>query len=168
MSGSSDHPSSEVPAEGIWMLDDSGKHLELKAEDQLAQDSSELKIDTPIEQPSNETIADYLSHLPHARKEQSDGLRGLGWDDSSIHNLLTLIDNTRKHMLASLRMRGKGEDIERLKKLFDQDITDYSHMRRPLTSRAEEDYQVQLYLLEEVKRQRRIMAEVDGSNDKEL
>lgn len=151
-------PSPTGTQDGIWILDKTGEHLEFKSEVQLARDSRESNESTTLDYPSDEAITEYLTHLSQTQQKYYDDLRALGWDNASIHNLLTLLQNTRKHVLAQLRMDGKSdEDIERRSALCDADITDYSHMKRPLADRAEEEYQTQLYLLEEAKRQRKVM-----------
>lgn len=155
--GDSQHPI-DTATEGIWVLDDTGKCLEHLSEEQLTQSSRELDDSISLHHPSTQTIAEYLAHLSPTQKKIYNDLRGLGWEDASIHNLLTLLENTRKHHCARLRMRGTSEaEIEQLCTLCDQGITNYSSLSRPLATPADEDYQVQLYLLDEVPCQKRVM-----------
>jgi hypothetical protein len=57
-----------------------------------------------------------------------------------------------------LRKKGYTEpEIDRLNALGNQDVMDFSHLKRGLASSADEDYQMRLYLLKEVKRRRLIM-----------
>lgn len=141
------------------MLDETGEHLEPKPDEQLARDSHKLSENTEtLDYLSDEAITEYLAHLSPTQQKYHNDLRGLGWDDASIQNLLTLLQNTREQILAQLRVEGKSDaEIERLNALCDAQTTDYSHLKRPLADRAEEEYQTQLYLLEEVKRQKRAM-----------
>lgn len=143
------------PPDGTRRLDQTS---ETNPDQQLARDSRELENTMTLDPPSDAAIAEYLAHLSPIQRRYYNDLRSLGWDDASIHNLLTLLQNIRERILDQLRAEGKSEaEIERLSALCDLDITDYSHIKRPLADRAEQEYQVQLYLLAEVKRQRRAM-----------
>ncbi|KAJ5701530.1 hypothetical protein N7488_009078 [Penicillium malachiteum] len=149
------NPQSE---EGIWVLDDSGENLKFISQEILnAGHEAPNKPQNPHATASE--IAEYLSNLPGRRKEVYNKLQDQGWDDPAIHNLFTLLDHQRKYICAELRKKGTKEDeIIRLNKICENDyITDFSHLRRPGTSPEDDEYQAQLFLLEENKRQRRIM-----------
>ncbi|CAI7655315.1 unnamed protein product [Penicillium crustosum] len=128
------------PPEGLWILDDTGKNLKFLSEEELNQNTIETTDDTIPREPPAEVITQYLSTLTPLQKKMHDGLRDLGWNDAAIHNLLTIL-----------------EDAQRLDALGNQDVTDFSHLKRGVTSIADEDYQLQLYLLDEVKRRRLII-----------
>ncbi|KGO35976.1 hypothetical protein PEX1_032530 [Penicillium expansum] len=109
-------------------------------------------------EPSADVIAKYLSTLIPHQKKMEDELRDLGWNDSAIHNLLTILEDAQRYNCAKLRQKGYTEsEIQRLDALGNQNVMDFSHLKRGLTSKADEDYRLQLYLLDEVKRRRRVM-----------
>lgn len=138
------------------MLDESGNRPEFKTEEQLAHESRPLSNDiTTPDHPSDKAVAEYIANLSPIWRRHRDNLCVLGWTDESIQNFLTLPQNNRKLSFARIRMAGKSEDeIERLGTLCDEVTKDYSYMKRPFANRAEEDGETQLYLLEEVARQR--------------
>ncbi|KAJ6024541.1 hypothetical protein N7540_005338 [Penicillium herquei] len=150
---------SQESEEGIWVLDDSGKDLKFISQEFLDAESREATDSTHPMHPTTEEVAEYLSNISGRRREVYNKLQDQGWDDPAIHNFFTLLDHQRKHICAELRKKGKNEDeIRRLNRICELDyITDFSHLRRPGTSPADDDYQFQLFLLEENKRQRRIM-----------
>lgn len=146
----------DTTAEGVWALDESGRYIDRSTGEPLAQSSTEDTI--RLEGPSTNAIAEYISQLPPTQKKMCGDLRGQGWQDAGIHNVLTLLENSRKQDCARLRMKGTSEEeIAQLDRLCDQGITDYSSLVRPLATPADEDYQAQLYLLDEVTRQRRVI-----------
>ncbi|KAJ5172128.1 hypothetical protein N7492_004721 [Penicillium capsulatum] len=152
-------PSSADTRKGLWTFGESGDHLEFKTEEQLARDSRPLNHDTMTpEGPSDKAVAEYLANLSPVWQRQRDNLRALGWKDESIQNFLSVLQDSRKLKFARMRMAGTSEDeIERLNTLCDDGITDYSYMKRPLATPADEDYEVQLYLLKEEGRLRDVL-----------
>ena len=107
------------------------------------------------EPPSDNDIANFLSHLKPKEKRQYDRLRELGWKDPSLYNFFTALRSNRTFIIARLRKAGVDEEeIERRDKLYHEDTTtDYSDLKGPLASESEGDRQLQLYLLEEIQRQ---------------
>lgn len=149
------HPQ-DTSAEGIWVLDENGRYIDRCTGEPLAQTSTDDTIH--FDGPSTNAIAEYISQLPPTQKKMCDDLRAQGWQDAGIHNVLTLLENSRKQDCARLRMKGiSEEEIERLDRLCDEGITDYSGLVRPLATPADEDYQAQLYLLDEATRRREVM-----------
>lgn len=72
--------------------------------------------------------------------------------------MLTILENTQRYNFAKLRQKGYTEsEIQRLDALGNQNAMDFSYLKRGLSSTADEDYQLQLYLLDEVKRRRPVM-----------
>ncbi|KGO40835.1 hypothetical protein PEX2_075070 [Penicillium expansum] len=146
------------PPEGLWILDDTGKNLEFMSEEELDRNSIKATDHTIPRETSAEVIAKYLSTLTPHQKKMQDKLRDLGWNDSAIHNLLTILEDAQRYNCAKLRQKGYTEsEIQRLDALGNQNLMDFSHLKRGLTSKADEDYRLQLYLLDEVKRRRRAM-----------
>lgn len=145
--------------EGIWVLDDTGKNLKFVSQEFLDANTREATDSARSPHPTTEEVTTYLSNLSLSQQEICDKLRDQGWDDPAIHNFLTLLENKRKYLCAELRKNGQSEDeIQRLNEICERDgITDFSHLKRPGVSPADDDYQFQLYSLEEWKRQRRIM-----------
>lgn len=151
----SQHPQG-TSVEGIWVLDESGRYIDRDTGEPLAQNSTEDTIH--FDGPSTNAIAEYLSQLPPTQKKMCNDLRAQGWQDAGIHNVLTLLENSRKQDCARLRMTGTSEEeIARLERLCDEGITDYSGLVRPLATAADEDYQAQLYLLDEATRRRKVI-----------
>ncbi|KAJ5719603.1 hypothetical protein N7493_007181 [Penicillium malachiteum] len=152
-------PNPQESEEGIWVLDDSGKNLKFISQEFLSTEGHEATNKPQNTSSTAEEVAEYLSNLPGRRKEVYNQLQDQGWDDPAIHNLFTLLDHQRKYICAELRKKGTKEDeITRLNYMCENDyITDFSHLRRPGTSPEDDEYQAQLFLLEENKRQRRIM-----------
>ncbi|KAJ5226847.1 uncharacterized protein N7469_006853 [Penicillium citrinum] len=150
-----DEQPTPVPSlEGIWMLDDTGKNLRFVSEEELANATEGT---TPKTTPP-QVITDYLSSLTPSQKIIQEELRSLGWDVVAIYAMLNSMENQRRYNCAMLRQKGYSEsEIQRLDALGNQNMTDYSHLRRGLASAAEEDYQLQLYLVEEAKRRRLVM-----------
>lgn len=152
-----------TPSEGLWMLDDTGSNLRHVSVEELNRTATEITDDfVPIE-PSAEDIRKYLSTLTPAQKKMQDELRDLDWNDAAIQNILTILEDAQRHNCARLRQKGLAEaEIQRLDALANENVMDFSHLRRELASGGEEDYQLQLYLLEEVKRRRVVMLEEEG------
>ena len=153
-----------VPSpEGPWILDDTGKNLKFLSEEELKRNASET-TDTTISRAPPAVITNYFSTLTPPQKKMQDGLRGWGWNNAAIHNWLTIIE-AAQYNCAKLRQKRYTEfKIQRLDALGNQHAMDFSYLKRGLSSTADEDYQLQLYLLEEVKRRRLIMLEEDGLN----
>ncbi|KAK4916269.1 hypothetical protein LTR66_017029, partial [Elasticomyces elasticus] len=106
--------------------------------------------------------AEFAGMTP-AQKKMQDRLRDLEWNDAAIHNILAILEDVQRYNRERLHEKGCAEDeIQRLDALANENVIDFSHLRRGLTSAGEEDYQVQLYLLEEVKRRRVAMLEEEG------
>lgn len=153
-----EQPEFVPPPEGLWILDDTGKNLKFLSEEELNQNAIETTDDTIPREPPAEVITKYLSTLTPPQKNMQDGFRDLGWNDVAIHNLLTILEDVQRYNCARLRQKGYTEaEIKRLDTLGNQDVTDFSHLKRGITSTADEDYQLQLYLLDEVKRRRLVM-----------
>ncbi|KAJ5081776.1 hypothetical protein NUU61_010040 [Penicillium alfredii] len=152
-----DQRQSQLP-EGIWMLDASGKRLRQLSDDELARAPNVRDDTTSPDYPSSETIAEYLSSLSPSQQGICDAMRGMGWPDPAIHNLLTLVENTQNHLCAQLRMQGVDEtEIQSLDEICNQDMPDLSHLRDPSAEARQRDFQLQLYLLDDVTRRRRVM-----------
>ncbi|CAG7960527.1 unnamed protein product [Penicillium salamii] len=151
-----------TPSEGLWMLDDTGNNLRYLSEEELNQTAIEVTDNyVPIE-PSAE-IRKSFSTLTPAQKKMQDELRELDWNDVAIHNVLTILENVQRYNRARLRQKGCAEaEIQRLDALANENVMGFSHLRRGLASAGDEDFQLQLYLLEEVKRRRAIMLEEEG------
>ncbi|KAJ5496425.1 hypothetical protein N7463_008412 [Penicillium fimorum] len=146
------------PPEGLWMLDDTGKNLKFLSEAELDRNDIEPTDNTIPKEPPAEVITKYLSTLTSHPKKMQDELRDLGWNDAAIHNLLTILEDAQRYNCAKLRQKGYTEaEIQRLDALGNQNIMDFSHLKRGLASTADEDYQLQLYLLSETKRRRLVM-----------
>ncbi|OJJ42765.1 hypothetical protein ASPZODRAFT_20044 [Penicilliopsis zonata CBS 506.65] len=145
-------PAPLVPA--IWAFNDEGQLVCLPS-----QDSQELTVDrVQPEKPSPAAIAAYLAHLTPLQQERCDQLRAQGWDDEGIHNFFSLLENCIKLLCARLREQGRTEEyIGQLAEQCGREITDFSHLRRPLETPGEEDLQLQLYLLAETRRQHQLM-----------
>ncbi|KAA8651284.1 hypothetical protein EYZ11_012749 [Aspergillus tanneri] len=145
--------------EGIGALDDRGDHLKFISQEQLDREGGNPPDDAASSsEPSLEDIAEYLSNLSPFQRKICDGLRGLGWIDPDIYNFLSQLENMRKHIRAELRMKGRSAaEIQKLDDLCKTDVTDFSHLRRSGANRALEEYQTEVYLLYENKRQRRAM-----------
>jgi len=135
-------------------------HLKLKfvSQEQLIPEGGTRPDDVAgSSEPSLEDI-EYLSNLTPSQQKICDSLRGLGWVDTDICNLLIQLENMREHIRAELRMKGQSEtDIQKLEDICNTDMKDFSHLLRSGANRALEEYQTELYLLHENKRQRRIM-----------
>ncbi|KAJ6007092.1 hypothetical protein N7499_000756 [Penicillium canescens] len=145
-------------AEGLWVLDDTGKNLGFMREEELDRNFTELADNTLVEETSPEAITKYLCTLTATQTKIHDDLRDLGWNYAAIHNFLTILENAQLYNCAMLRKKGYTEsEIDRLDALGNQNLMDFSHLKRGLASLADEKYQMQLYLLEEVKRRRLIM-----------
>ncbi|CAG8231578.1 unnamed protein product [Penicillium olsonii] len=146
--------------EGFWILDDNGKDLKFISEKELDRNATEM-TDTDCTMPTKplaKDINEYLSTLTSLQEGMRDKLRDLGWNDSAIHNILTNLEHIQRFNCAKLRQKGYTEaEIQRLDTLGNENMTDFSHLRRGVGTAADEDYQVQLYLLEEVKRRRLVM-----------
>lgn len=153
-----EQPRFVLTLEGLWILDDTGKNLKFLSEEELNQNTIETTDDTIPREPPAEVITQYLSTLTPLQKKMHDGLRDLGWNDAAIHNLLTILEDAQRYNCAKLRQKGYAEtEIQRLDALGNQDVMDFSHLKRGVASTADEDYQLQLYLLDEVKRRRLII-----------
>lgn len=150
-----DEQSAPVPApEGIWMLDETGKNVRFVSEDELAKATEGTGPKTTPPQ----VITEYLSNLTPSQKTIQNELRDLGWEDSTIYTLLTSVENQHRYNCAMLRQKGICEsEIQRLGALGNQNMTDYSHLKCGVASETEEEYQLQLYLMEEAKRRRLVM-----------
>ncbi|KAJ5715084.1 uncharacterized protein N7483_012265 [Penicillium malachiteum] len=150
---------SQESEEGIWVLDDSGKNLKFISQEFLDSEGREATDRAKPTHPTTEEVAEYLSNISGRQREVYNKLQDQGWDDPAIHNFFTLLDNQRTYICAELRKnRTNEEEIRRLNLVCERGyITDFSHLRRPGTSPADDDYQFQLFLLEENKRQRRVM-----------
>ncbi|OQE37666.1 hypothetical protein PENCOP_c009G05078 [Penicillium coprophilum] len=146
------------PREGLWILDDTGKNLKSLSEEELDQNAIEVTENMRPREPPAEVITKYNSTLTSPQKKMRNELRDLGWNDAAIQNLLTILEDTQRYNCAKLCQKGYTEaEIQRLNALANQNIMDFSHLRRGLSSTADEDYQLQLYLLDEVKRRRLVM-----------
>ncbi|KAJ5207598.1 hypothetical protein N7449_001977 [Penicillium cf. viridicatum] len=153
-------PPPPPPPEGLWILDDTGKILKFLSEEELNRNSIETTDNTIPRKPPAEVITKYLSTLTPSQKKMQDGLRDLGWDDAAIHNLLTILEDAQRYNCAKLRQKGYTKsEIQRLDALGNQNAMDFSHLKRGLSSTADKDYQLRLYLLDEVKRRRLVMLE---------
>ncbi|KAJ5355856.1 hypothetical protein N7517_010465 [Penicillium concentricum] len=140
------------PAKGLWMLDDPGKNLKFMSEEELDRNAIEVTDDTRPREPPAEVITKYLATLTPPQKKMQDELRDLGWNDAAIHNLLTIYEDAQRYNCAKLRQKVYTEaEIQRLDALGNQNVMDFSHLKRRLASTGDEDYQLQLYLLDEVK-----------------
>lgn len=136
------------------MLDNTGKNLRFVSEEELANATESTKPKTTLPQ----VITEYLSNLTPSQRIIQDELRALGWDVAAIYTMLNSMENQRRYNCAMLRQKGYSEsEIQRLDALGNKNMTDYSHLRRGISSAAEEDYQLQLYLVEEAKRRRLVM-----------
>ncbi|KAE8390286.1 immunity protein 7-domain-containing protein [Aspergillus alliaceus] len=135
-------------------------HLELEfvSQEQLDREGGNPPDDVAgSSEPSLEDI-EYLSNLTPFQQKIYDSLRGLGWIDTNICNFLIQLENIRGHIRAELRMKGQSEtDIQKLEDICKTDMKDFSYLRRSGANRALEEYQTELYLLHENKRQRRVM-----------
>ncbi|KAL1985145.1 hypothetical protein VTN96DRAFT_8167 [Rasamsonia emersonii] len=146
-------------AEGIWQLDETTENfifvpLEVLERDYRPFTEEEVKASRP----SPGAITEYLSALTPFQKTILEQLRSLGWKDEQSHNFFDYLDGAQKRLRIQLRMQGKSaEEIDRLDALCQEGLVDFSHLKRGLGDRREEDYQFQLYLLEEVKRRQQIM-----------
>jgi hypothetical protein len=145
------------PAEGIWILDDTGKTLRFVSEEEL-ENATEATASTKPKVTPAEVITEYLSNLSPPQKTIQDKLCELGWDEAAIYNMLTLLENQQRYNCAKLRQMGYTEtEIQRLDALGNQNMNDFSHLERGTTSAGDGEYQLQLYLLEEAKRRRLVM-----------
>ena len=153
-----EQPEFVPPPEGLLILDYTGKNLKFLSEEELNQNAIETTDDTIPKEPPAEVITEYLSTLTTLQKKMQDEVRDLGRNDAAIHNLLTILEGVKRYNCAKLRRKGHTEaEIQRLDVLGNQDVTDFSHLKRGIASTADEDYQLQLYLLDEVKRRRLVM-----------
>lgn len=153
-----EQPEFVPPSEGLWILDDTGKNLKFLSEEELNWNAIEITDNTIPREALAEVITEYLSSLTPPQQKIQDGLCDLGWNDAAIHNLLTILEDAQRYNCAKLRQKGYTEaEIQKLDALGNQDITDFSHLKRGIASTADEDYQLQLYLLDEVKRRRLVM-----------
>ncbi|KAJ0419733.1 immunity protein 7-domain-containing protein [Aspergillus carlsbadensis] len=151
------------PDEGIKAPNLRGGHLKLifaSQEELLDCDEGGRNPSDPVHgagEPCPEEIT-YLSNLTSFQQKICNRLRGLGWKDTDICNFLMEFENKREHIRDELRAKGQSEtDIRILEGLCETDMTDFSHLRRSGGNRALEQYQSELYLLHEDKRQRRVM-----------
>ncbi|CAG8899457.1 unnamed protein product [Penicillium egyptiacum] len=148
------------PEEGIKARNHRGGYpkLEFLSQEQLVPEGGTPPDDVAgSSEPSLEDI-EYLSNLTPSQQKICDSLRGLGWINTDICNFLIQLENKREHTRAELRMKGQSEtDIQKLEDICKTDMTDFSHLLRSGANRALEEYQTELYLLHENKRQRRIM-----------
>lgn len=145
------------PPEGIWILDDTGKSLKFVFEEEL-ENATEADASTEAKVTPAEVIAKYLSNLSASQKTMQDKLYALGWDDVAIYNMLTLLESQQWYNCAKLRQVGYSEtEIQRLDTLGNQNMKDFSHLKRGTAGGGDEEYQLQLYLLEEAKRRRLVM-----------
>lgn len=153
-----ENQSESTPSKGVWVLDDTGKHLKFIPEEEVDQNAIEVDDNFVPTKPSAEAIQTYLSALTPTQKKMQDGLRGLDWNDAAIHNLLTIIEEGQRYNCARLRQKGYTEaEIARLDALSNENVIDFSHLRRGLVSPADEDWNLQVYLLKEVNRRRFVM-----------
>ncbi|EAW19889.1 uncharacterized protein NFIA_095090 [Aspergillus fischeri NRRL 181] len=148
------------PDERIKARNQKGDHLKLKfiSQEQLGREGGNLLDDGA--RSSEQTLEDigYLSNLAPFQQKICDNLRGLGWIDTDICNFLIQLENMRGHIRAELRMKGQSEiDIQKLEDICKTDMKDFSYLRRSGANRALEEYQTELYLLQENKRRRRVM-----------
>jgi hypothetical protein len=151
-------PQPDPFAEGLWVLDDTGKNLKFIPEEELDRNFTERTDNKFLKETSPEAITEYLSTLTATQEKIHDDLRDLGWNCAAIHNFLTILGNVQLYNCAKLCKKWYTEsEIDRLDALGNQNVMDFSHLKRGLASSADEDYQMQLYLLEEVKRRRLIM-----------
>ncbi|KAL2830414.1 immunity protein 7-domain-containing protein [Aspergillus pseudoustus] len=150
------------PDEGIKAPNLRDGHLKLTFVSQEELDRDEGGGSPPdavavSSEPSPEDIA-YLSNLTPFPQKICHRLRGLGWIDTDICSFLIEFENKREHIRAELRANGQSEiDIQKLEELCETDMADFSHLRRSGGNRALEQYQSELYLLHENKRQRKFM-----------
>jgi hypothetical protein len=64
----------------------------------------------------------------------------LDWDEASIYNMLTLLENQQRYNCAKLREKGYTEaEIQRLDALWNQNVTDFSHIKRGPANAVDED-----------------------------
>lgn len=150
---------SASPSKGLWILDDTGENLKFLSEAELDRNAIEITDNSKPREPPAEAITKYLSTLTPPQKKMRDDLRDLGWNDAEIHNLLTLLEDAQRYNCATLRQKRYTEaQIQRLDALGNQNVMDFSYLKRGRgASIADEDYQLQLYLLDEIKRRRRVM-----------
>lgn len=145
--------------EGIKAPNLRGGHLKLKfvSQEQLDRERGAPSVDVAGSGEPTPGI-EYLSNLTPFQQKICDSFHGLGWIDTDICNFLIQFENGREHIRAELRMKEQSEtDIQKLQDLCEIDMEDFSHLRRSGTNRALEQYQSELYLLHENKRQRRVM-----------
>lgn len=69
--------------EGIWMLDDTGKHLKFVSEEEL-NNGVEGTDSTAAQRTLEEATTEYLANLTPPQKIIEDQLRDLGWDENAI------------------------------------------------------------------------------------
>ncbi|KAJ6089941.1 hypothetical protein N7467_005157 [Penicillium canescens] len=132
-------PQPDPFAEGLWVLDDTGKNLKFMPEEDLDRNVIELTDNTLPESP--EAIAKYLSTLTATQTKIHDDLRDLGWNYAAIHNFLTILENAQLYNCAMLRKKEYTEsEIDRLDALGNQNVMDFSHLKRGLASPADEEY----------------------------
>lgn len=148
------------PGEGIKAPNLRAGHLKLRfvSQEQLdREDGNPPDNVAGSSEPSPEDIA-YLSNLTPFQQKIRDCFHGLGWIDTDICKFLIQFENGREHIRAELRMKGQSKtDIQKLEDFCETDMEDFSHLRRSGGNRALEQYQFELYLLHENKRQRRVM-----------
>ncbi|KAJ5322429.1 hypothetical protein N7452_010718 [Penicillium brevicompactum] len=152
-----------TPPEGLWVLDDTGNNLRYVSEEELNRTAKEVTDDFVPIKPSADDIGRYFFTLTPAQKKMQEELRDLDWNDAAIHNILTILEDVQRYNRERLHQKGCTEDeIQRLDALANENGIDFSHLRRGLANSGEEDYQMQLYLLEEVKRRRVVMLGEEG------
>ncbi|KAJ5094941.1 immunity protein 7-domain-containing protein [Penicillium argentinense] len=140
------------------LSDLSHSELEFVSQEQLDRERGNPPDDVAgSNEPSLEDI-EYLSNSTPFQQKICDSLRGLGWIDTDICNFLIQLENMREHIRAELRMKGQSEtDIQKFEDICKTNMKDFSYLRRSGANRALEEYQTELYLLHENKRQRRVM-----------
>lgn len=148
------------PDEGFKARNHIGDHLKLKliSQEQLHREGGNPPDD--VVGSSQAPIKDirYLSNLNPSQQKICHSLRGLGWIDTDICDFLIQLESMRERIRAELRMKGQREtDIQKLEDICKTDMKDFSYLRRSGANRAFEEYQTELYLLHENKRQRRVM-----------
>ncbi|CAI7671089.1 unnamed protein product [Penicillium discolor] len=140
-----EQPEFVPPPEGLWILDDTGKNLKFLSEEELNQNAIETTDDTIPREPPEEVITEYLSTLTPPQKNMQDGFRDLGWNDVAITTCSL-----------SLKMYS-GTTAQGYARKGTPKLKSKSLIRSAIKITADEDYQLQLYLLDEVKRRRLVM-----------
>jgi hypothetical protein len=146
----------QPPTEGLWVLDETWKSLKYVSLREI--DGSQSSDSKKLLGPSPEDIIKSLSILTPPQKIMYEGLHALGWHDKSVQWVIGCLEHAQLYNCAKLRQQGCAEaEIKRLDALGNQNVTDFSLLKRDLVSQAEEDYQAQLYVKEEVKRRGLVM-----------